>query len=72
MLPKSRGETVGEYVDIAGAARILGVSVATLRTWRRMDKGPVSFKCRGRILYDTADIHSWWADQRYQTRRGGF
>ncbi|SKK75317.1 Helix-turn-helix domain [Mycobacteroides abscessus subsp. massiliense] len=62
---------MGEYVDIVEAARIIGVSVNTLRRWRRLNKGPVSFTVAGRVMYDTHDIHSWWADQRYQTRRGG-
>ncbi len=62
----------GDYVDMAEASRILGVPVTTLRTWRARNRGPMSFKCRGRILYDTHDLHSWFARERYESLRGGF
>lgn len=62
---------MGEYVDIKEAARIIGVSVNTLRRWRRLDKGPWSFTVGNRVMFDTHDIYQWISEQRRTSLRGG-
>jgi len=41
------------------AARLLGVSVATVRRWRWLRMGPVYRKIGARVLYDTADLRAF-------------
>ncbi|MUL78647.1 helix-turn-helix domain-containing protein [Mycolicibacterium sp. CBMA 226] len=62
---------MGEYVDTVEAARILGVSVGTLRRWRALNKGPWSFVVSKRVMYDTHDIYQWISEQRRTSLRGG-
>ena len=48
------------YTDIE-TARILGVSVATARRWRLLDKGPKYRKFGGAVRYFREDIEAFIA-----------
>jgi predicted site-specific integrase-resolvase len=41
------------------AALELGVSVHTMRDWRKREIGPIWHKLEGRVRYDVADIQSY-------------
>lgn len=44
------------------AARLLGVSEATLRNWEAQQRGPAFLRASGRaILYNVATLRSWIA-----------
>lgn len=50
----------------------LGVPSETLRYWRHIDKGPRCYRLGGkRVVYDTADVDAWVAEQKAATLRGG-
>ncbi len=48
----------------AEAARILGLSVKTLRRWRWAGKGPRFLKIEGAVRYDLEDIEAFIAAAR--------
>lgn len=48
----------------AEAAARIGVAEATLRYWRHVGRGPVSFKLGARrVVYDVADVDRWLEEQ---------
>ena len=53
-----------ELLTITEAADLLRAPVATLRYWRHLGSGPVSFRVGRRVLYRREDIATWLADQR--------
>lgn len=53
-----------------GAAQICGVPVATMRYWRYMNAGPVSFKVGRSVRYRRVDLEAWLESQRLNTSRG--
>ncbi len=46
------------------AARILGLSVKTLRRWRWAGKGPRFLKIGGAVRYDPADLEAFMREAR--------
>lgn len=45
-----------QLVNEKQAARILSVSVAALRRWRRENRGPTVIRCEGCVRYAISDI----------------
>ncbi len=54
------------YLTTAEAGEMLRTPVETLRYWRHVGRGPVSFRPKGvrRVLYDINDIEIWIAEAR--------
>jgi Helix-turn-helix domain len=47
------------------AAPLLGLSVATLRTWRCREKGPSFHKFGGAVRYDPVEIERFKAESQH-------
>ena len=47
------------YLTAKQAAAILGVTTRTMQRWRKINKGPKSYKVCGSIRYLESDIHAW-------------
>ena len=45
------------------AAKLLGVSVSTLRRWRRLGSGPVYRKLNGAVRYSAVDLQKFIDDR---------
>lgn len=61
-------------MDLLGTkqvAAMTGVSEPTLRYWRHIGHGPVSFKIGRRVVYRREAVDQWIADQEKATSRGG-
>ncbi len=59
-LPKRRYSTPAGWHDQAGAARFMGVTVATIRRWSRKQAGALPFYRIGhRALYREEDLRTW-------------
>ena len=63
-MPHQTGNEAPDLLTIAEAADLLRAPVATLRYWRHLGSGPVSFRVGRRVLYRREDIATWLADQR--------
>lgn len=50
------------YMDTAEVQRRIPVSKATLSQWRKVNRGPVSVRLGGRILYPRAEFERWMAE----------
>ena len=51
-----------------GAALYLGLTVYTLRKWRREGSGPEYIRCGARLIrYMQADIDSWLAQRKFNS-----
>lgn len=48
-----------------------GIPVETLRHYRKLNKGPRSYKLGRRVRYDVADLATWLDAQRGAGVRGG-
>lgn len=48
----------------------LGIPVGTLRYYRSMGRGPMSFRLAGRVRYRREDVTAWVCEQERGTRRG--
>jgi hypothetical protein len=44
------------YLPARTAAEVLLISERTLRAWRAEGRGPTAHQCRGRVLYQLADV----------------
>jgi predicted DNA-binding transcriptional regulator AlpA len=59
----TRADAVGDddqvMLDVQAAARLIGLSVATLAKMRCMGGGPPFVKAGRRVLYRRADIKAW-------------
>jgi excisionase family DNA binding protein len=53
-----------DLLTITEAAELLRAPVATLRYWRHLGTGPVSFRAGRRVLYRREDIAAWLDHQR--------
>ena len=50
------------------AARYMGLSIATLRMYRRLGRGPAYLRLGRAIRYPLADLDSWLNARRVETR----
>lgn len=50
----------------------LGIPVGTLRYYRSMERGPMSFRLAGRVRYRRIDVLAWVGEQERNSRRGEF
>lgn len=55
----------------AEVSDMTGVPVETLRYWRHLGRGPISFKLGRKVVYERTDIQQWLTEQRELTRSGG-
>lgn len=60
-----------EIISIDEAAKILSLSVASLKRMRFEDKGPRSFLEGGKVCYDERVVVAWLDRRREVTSRGG-
>jgi len=56
-----------ELLTIDEVAEILRVPVATLRYWRHLGTGPVSFKIGRGVRYLRSEVVSWFHEQAKAT-----
>jgi excisionase family DNA binding protein len=56
-----------EYLTIDDVARLLQVSRRTVNQWRRMGRGPRSFRLPKGVRYRRADVELW-VDQQLEER----
>lgn len=65
--PRPTVPPLGERLTSAEAAALLGISDATLRTWRSAGRGPSFYRC-GRVFYTRDDLAAWLAANRVVCR----
>jgi DNA-binding transcriptional MerR regulator len=53
-----------KYLRQAEVAEQYGWPVETLRYWRKLGRGPVSFRAGRNVLYDERDVEAWLAESR--------
>jgi len=53
-----------ELLDEREVARIIGVSLATVRHWRLLRRGPIFLRCVGAVRYDPRDVYAWLESTR--------
>ena len=53
-----------DIIEDTEVAELLGVSVLTLKRWRRIGKGPCFVKIGRRAAYQISDIKDWIASTR--------
>jgi excisionase family DNA binding protein len=63
-MPDSSADPHPELLTIIEAAALLRAPVATLRYWRHLGTGPLSFRLGRRVLYRYDDLHAWIEAQR--------
>jgi excisionase family DNA binding protein len=56
-------EPARPYMTESETAEILGLSPATLRTWRCLGRGPRFAKVGRSVRYRPADVHEWVESQ---------
>lgn len=59
-----------DILGVRAAASFLGIPEGTLRGWRALGKGPVSFKLGARVVYRRSELERWIAEQEAATARG--
>ena len=52
------------YLTTAEVAALVRRTPETLRYWRHIGEGPVSFKLGRRVLYASVDVEQWIASAR--------
>lgn len=55
-------ELQAAFLTTTEAARILRVSVYTLRQWRNKGKGPVCSLIGRQVLYNSTDVQNFFSD----------
>jgi excisionase family DNA binding protein len=50
-----------QYLTTSEVAELLRAPLETVRYWRHVGKGPVSFKVGRAVLYDRADVEAFIA-----------
>jgi len=53
-----------KYLTTEEVAELLRAPAETVRYWRHIGKGPISFRVGRRVLYDIADVERFVADAR--------
>lgn len=53
------GNPSGEFLSLNALARRYGISVETIRHWRKKGRLPKAYRFVGRVLYKLADIVKW-------------
>lgn len=53
------------------ASEYLSVPESTLRYWRHVGVGPLSYVLGRKVFYDLSDLDDWVAAQKAATVRGG-
>lgn len=57
-------EVLPPMADAKTLEELIGISHATLATWRHFGTGPHYLKLGGRVLYPREDVLAWLAGQR--------
>ncbi|WP_261327669.1 helix-turn-helix transcriptional regulator [Modestobacter marinus] len=68
-MPEPTADHEPELLTITEAADVLRAPVATLRYWRHLGTGPISFRLGRRVLYRRADLRTWIDAQADQSLR---
>ena len=68
-MPDPTAEHEPELLTITEAADVLRAPVATLRYWRHLGTGPMSFRLGRRVLYRRTDLRTWIDAQADQSPR---
>ncbi|MGY5883976.1 helix-turn-helix domain-containing protein [Modestobacter lacusdianchii] len=68
-MPDPTAEREPELLTITEAADVLRAPVATLRYWRHLGTGPMSFRLGRRVLYRRTDLRTWIDAQADQSPR---
>jgi predicted DNA-binding transcriptional regulator AlpA len=63
-------QTIGGYLTTRQVSAILGIPESTLRHWRHVGRGPISFHLGHRVVYAEEDLGRWIDEQRASTRSG--
>lgn len=58
-----------EYFDTDIAAHILGVSVSTMKRWRKINDGPNYYKFGRSIKYTVSDLNQWAKSNQNRVNR---
>lgn len=64
------GKAMQELINTKTAARLIGITPATLENWRVRGEGPPFHKTPGRtgkVLYDPSDIAAWRQQRRFSS-----
>jgi DNA-binding transcriptional MerR regulator len=62
--------TQPEFVNEQGASTLIGISAATLRTYRCRGGGPPFYKPARQVLYSVAELRAWVeADRRLPAKK---
>ncbi len=48
-----------KYLTTVEVAELCRTSAETVRYWRHSGRGPASFKCGRRVLYDVEEVGAW-------------
>lgn len=56
-----------DRLDTQETAEMCHTSPETLRYWRHLGKGPLSYKLGRRVVYDRADVERWIDEQKQAT-----
>lgn len=51
-------------LDYRGLAQLLGVSVETVKGWRKRRRGPVGYRVGGQVRFRASDVETWLQAQR--------
>jgi DNA-binding transcriptional MerR regulator len=55
---------MSKYLTTSEVADLCRTSPETVRYWRHIGTGPISFKVGRRVLYDVADVEQWLGAKR--------
>lgn len=66
---------MSRYLRPRAVSEEYGIDESTLATWRwqtahGLPRGPESFRLHGVVLYDSADVEAWIAEQRAKSQGG--
>ena len=57
--PSLRESVVTHFISEARLAAFLSVSIRTLQSWRRSQKGPPYYNAGRRVIYDPTEVEAW-------------